>query len=49
MRNENARLFAKSFLVVGLAAVSAWVAIESDFTKGGGWAIVAILILLFAE
>jgi len=36
---------ARAFLIVGLAAVSAYMVVNGD-ANGGGWAFLAILILI---
>ena len=37
---------AKALMVVGLAAVSAWVQIKGK--DGSGWALLVVLVLIFA-
>lgn len=43
------RCIAKSFIVVGLAAISAWSHLATGGEAGVGWAIMSVLVLFFAS
>ena len=45
--NEGLHQVAKAFVILGFSALSVWVGLETDWERGEGWAVLAVLILFF--